>query len=579
MLLLAAFSGPAQAEKRVALVMGNSDYEFVGRLPNPANDASDIAALLKGLGFEVTSGLDLDYNQMRLALRDFSDEAQGADVALVYYAGHGMEVDNTNYLIPVNAELKSDRDIDFEAIRLDAVVGAVESSAGLKIVLVDACRNNPFLADMSRSSATRSIGRGLARIEAGGVLVGYAARGGTVSQDGDGRNSPYAQALLRFLPEPGLEVGKMFRKVRDSVLAVTGGTQEPFTYGSLPGEDLYLVAPVVAAAALSAPLTSAEAGIVADYASLEGTQSLKDWDAFLDKYRGYPDNRLVQLATLKRDALRKDEDQRTRAANRPLWLDLDTRKADATRDLSLDDRKLVQEALNYAGFDVGTIDGEFGPRTIAAVSAARLKYGLSPGAQIDARLIRALPDVKVMAALKSEKAKKYKADELPDGAEPRLRQAIEPLGPYALKFDYRKGHLYVAVLFTRGEWDLSRRIAQKAGGHLVTISDADENDFLVRFYSSEPGFLQKDPAGNTHGPSIGWYQLPNSREPSGGWGWVTGEPVTYTNWSAGNPDNYRGAQAFGGFFMKGDGRKSPATVKYWDDTGGFGSTGYILEVE
>lgn len=580
MVLVAASSGPAQAEKRVALVMGNSDYEFVGRLPNPANDASDIAVVLKGLGFEVTSGLDLDYNQMRLALRDFSDEAQGADVALVYYAGHGMEVDNTNYLIPVNAELKSDRDIDFEAIRLDAVVGAVESSTGLKIVLVDACRNNPFLADMSRSSATRSIGRGLARIEAGGVLVGYAARSGTVSQDGDGRNSPYAQALLRYLKEPGLEVGKMFRKVRDNVLSTTDGAQEPFTYGSLPGEDLYLVAPMVASATVPAPFTSVDAQIVSDYAGLEGRESLKDWQGFLDKYGGYADNGLVKLATAKRDALRKAEDDRTRAANRPLWLDIDPKKQDNTASLDGGERKLVQEALNYAGFDVGTPDGEFGPKTLAAISAARLKYGLYPGTQIDAKLIRALPDMKVMAALKSEKAQAYRLATLPDGVEPRLHRVIETVSNAFLKFDYFRGHLYVAVLtYGSTSWETSRLFAQEAEGHLVTISDRAENDFLVRLFSSDPRFLRTDATGTVFGPSIGWYQLPRSNEPSGGWAWVTGEPVTFTNWSPGNPDNYNGREAYGTFFRNGNFRGSGVQVKYWNDGGNGGGNGYIIEVE
>jgi hypothetical protein len=233
----------AWADARVALVIGNADYAHVGRLSNPINDATDIRAKLDGLGFEVTLATDLDYNPMRLALRDFAEAARDAEVALIYYAGHGIEIDGTNYLIPVNAELRSDRDVEFEAIPLDLVVRAVETSPGLKIVLIDACRNNPFLAEMARTMATRSIGRGLGRIEPGGVLVGYAARSGTVSQDGEGRNSPYATALMRYIDEPGLEVGKLFRKVRDAVMEATDGAQEPFTYGSLPGVDLYLAAP------------------------------------------------------------------------------------------------------------------------------------------------------------------------------------------------------------------------------------------------------------------------------------------------------------------------------------------------
>ena len=143
----------AWADARVALVIGNADYAHVGRLLNPINDATDIRAKLDGLGFEVTLATDLDYNPMRLALRDFAEAARDAEVALIYYAGHGIEIDGTNYLIPVNAELRSDRDVEFEAIPLDLVVRAVETSPGLKIVLIDACRNNPFLAEMARTMA------------------------------------------------------------------------------------------------------------------------------------------------------------------------------------------------------------------------------------------------------------------------------------------------------------------------------------------------------------------------------------------------------------------------------------------
>lgn len=228
---------------RIALVIGNAAYEHVGSLPNPANDAADIGAALARLGFSVTTKRDLDDNGMRRALRDFGDLAEDADMAVIYFAGHGIEIDNTNYLIPTNAQLKSDRDVEFEAIPLDSVVRAMDSSRGVKIILVDACRNNPFLAEMERTVASRSIGRGLARIDPGGVLVGYSARSGTISLDGEGRNSPYAAALLEFLEEDGLEIGKLFRKVRDSVLSATGGVQEPFTYGSLPGEDIFLAGP------------------------------------------------------------------------------------------------------------------------------------------------------------------------------------------------------------------------------------------------------------------------------------------------------------------------------------------------
>lgn len=240
-LVWVAFSASADDQVRVALVLGNSEYEHVSKLPNPASDAQDIGAAFERIGFTVTTGFNLDYNQMRLVLWDFAEDAADADVVIIYFAGHGIEIDNTNYLIPVNAQLKSDRDVDFEAIRLDSIVDAIADAPGLKIVLVDACRNNPFLVDMTRTSASRNVGRGLGRIDPSGVLVGYAARGGTLALDGEGRNSPYAQALLQHVEEPGLEIGKLFRKVRDTVYELTDGAQEPFTYGSLPGEDIYLV--------------------------------------------------------------------------------------------------------------------------------------------------------------------------------------------------------------------------------------------------------------------------------------------------------------------------------------------------
>ena len=228
---------------RVALVIGNSSYERVSSLPNTFNDSHDLADALERIGFDVTRGSNLSFREMRIAIRDFAEVAEKAKVVLIYFAGHGIEIDNANYLIPVDAELQSDRDIDLEAIRLDTLIGSVSGSDGLKIILIDACRNNPFVPNMTRTSATRSIGHGLARIDPSGVLVGYAARSGTLALDGSGRNSPYAQALLRHIEEPGLELGKMFRKVRDTVFELTDGYQEPFTYGSLPGHDIYLVSP------------------------------------------------------------------------------------------------------------------------------------------------------------------------------------------------------------------------------------------------------------------------------------------------------------------------------------------------
>lgn len=238
--LMTMVSGAGAAE-RVALVIGNSDYDHVSRLPNPRNDSADIAHSLRRLGFEVAELGDLGFTAMRRALGEFRKQALNAEMAVVFYAGHGMEVSNRNYLIPTDAELATDGAISYEAIPLDLVTEAVSGASTLKLVMLDACRNNPFAAGMELTSPDRAIGRGLARVEpVAGTLVAFAAKEGTVASDGDGRNSPFTAALLKHLEEPGLEIQFLFRRVRDSVMLETRNRQQPFTYGSLPGREIFL---------------------------------------------------------------------------------------------------------------------------------------------------------------------------------------------------------------------------------------------------------------------------------------------------------------------------------------------------
>jgi hypothetical protein len=245
-LLAAAFflvCQPAFAEKRVALVLGNSIYQNVPPLSNPINDGAVMAATFKNAGFEVVSRFDLSALDTRRVLRDFADRARDAEVAVVYYAGHGMEVDGTNYLIPVDAKLERDTDIYDEAFSLDRILVAVEPAKQLRLVILDACRDNPFARTMKHSLASRSIGRGLAKIEPGSpnLLIAYSAKAGSTAQDGDGKNSPFTTALAQHLTTPGLDVRKAFGFVRDDVLKSTGNRQEPFVYGSLGGNDVPLV--------------------------------------------------------------------------------------------------------------------------------------------------------------------------------------------------------------------------------------------------------------------------------------------------------------------------------------------------
>ena len=231
-----------QAEGRIALVIGNGAYSIFGELPNPRNDASDVAAAFSRLGFDVTTVLDGGRAHMQEVLQAFARQSVGTDVALVFYAGHGMEMDGVNYLIPVDARLERDTDVEYETVRLDQVLRATEG-AGLRVVILDACRNNPLAQRMRRARATRSISRGSfgdldEQQLLDETLVAYAAAAGTTAADGTGRNSPYTAALLEYLDAP-LELSALFRRVRGRVLETTGGAQRPHEYQSLLG-DHYL---------------------------------------------------------------------------------------------------------------------------------------------------------------------------------------------------------------------------------------------------------------------------------------------------------------------------------------------------
>jgi uncharacterized caspase-like protein len=238
-------AGYALAQSRVALVVGNSAYAHVPSLPNPSHDARDVADALERLGFVVKTVTDADFDRMRRSLLEFGRAAKNAEMAVFYFAGHGVEIDGNNWLLPTDVELKYDVDAGTEAIGLPFAIQAVASAKALGLVILDACRNNPFKSSMKRTSQAQSVKMlGLAPVEpVVNVLVAYAARDGTVANDGTGRNSPYSAALLKHLETPGLEIDFLFRNVRDDVMAATDNEQQPFVYGSLSSQEIYLKAP------------------------------------------------------------------------------------------------------------------------------------------------------------------------------------------------------------------------------------------------------------------------------------------------------------------------------------------------
>ena len=251
---------------RVALVVGNSTYAHIGRLPNPDNDARDMSAALRRLGFEVTTELDADRVELTEALRAFTRQSAGADVALVFYAGHGIEMDGVNYLVPVDARLERDVDVRFETVTVDDLLVST-SGASLRLVILDACRNNPLARSMQRTAATRTVSGGSFAdlnedLLGDETLVAYAAAAGTTAADGRGRNSPYTAALLSHLETP-LEIGLLFRRVRAQVLAATNGAQRPHEYHSLVGEHYLTRTPATSAS------TTVSAAIPADPAPVD----------------------------------------------------------------------------------------------------------------------------------------------------------------------------------------------------------------------------------------------------------------------------------------------------------------------
>ena len=353
-LLFCIFANPASAEKRVALVIGMSKYQQVPRLTNPARDADVMTALFKKAGFDVVdSERDLGIADLRRVIREFSETSRDADISVVYYAGHGIEVDGTNYLVPADARLLSDFDVEDETVSLDRVLKALDPVKRLKLVILDACRDNPFAKTMKRSVASRSIGRGLAKIEPtmSDTLIAFAAKAGAVASDGDGQNSPFATALVKYIAEPGLDLRLAFGRVRDEVLKTTGNRQEPFVYGSLGGETMALVPQI------AKPVDpEAEARVDYELAAQVGTKEA--WDSFLASHATglyanlarAQNNKLAaaQQTRAKADDARRDAEEQAaqKAADlrRQLEEQSSRQTAEAKQKLSEQAKKDLEEA-------------------------------------------------------------------------------------------------------------------------------------------------------------------------------------------------------------------------------------------
>jgi uncharacterized caspase-like protein len=363
----------ALADKRVALVIGNSNYVNVRRLPNPENDATAVAALFRNAGFDVVEAHNnMGGNAMRRALRNFSDTARNSDIAVVYYAGHGIEVDGANYLLPTDVVLERDIDVDDEAISIERIVRILEPAKRLRLVILDACRDNPFVSKMKRVSATRSIGRGLARVEpqSSDTLIAFAAKAGSTADDGDGTHSPFTAALLKHITMPGLDLRIAFGRIRDDVLKLTGNRQEPFVYGSLGGTTVSLVPPspekpaVVATPAAPAP---PDAGALArsDYDLAAKVGTVAAWEAFL---AAHPTGFYADLAKAQRD---RTNAPRTAAVQPPAATEVRKPTVDPAETT-----QLVHKELSRLGCYSGDINDRWGRPSRRAMELFNRHSGL-----------------------------------------------------------------------------------------------------------------------------------------------------------------------------------------------------------
>jgi formylglycine-generating enzyme required for sulfatase activity len=301
-LVLLLASQAAMAGKRVALVVGNAKYAYAGTLANPVNDASDMAAALKGAGFTVVSGIDLDKPALEKKIREFASALSNADTAVFFYAGHGLQVAGTNYIVPVDAELSTADALEFEMIKLESVQRIMENSAKTNILFLDACRNNPLARNLARALGTRgdTIGKGLAPAESGiGTLISFSTQPGNVAQDGAGRNSPYTGPLVRRIATPGEDILSVLTAVRNEVLAATGNRQVPWENHALTAK--YYFSPASPAQEKAQPPLSADAQA---WSVVQNATSAAVLEEFI---RRFPDSVYAGFAKARLEELKRGQ--------------------------------------------------------------------------------------------------------------------------------------------------------------------------------------------------------------------------------------------------------------------------------
>ncbi|MCP3368488.1 caspase family protein [Bradyrhizobium cajani] len=454
LLIALLFCQPAWAGNRVALVIGNSAYKNAAPLSNPVNDAAIVEATMRSAGFDVVqTRLDLQAVEMRRTLRDFADQARDADVAVVYYAGHGIEIEGTNYLIPVDATLERDTDVYDEAFSLDRVMLAIEPARQLRLVILDACRNNPFSEKMKRTVGSRAISRGLARIEPAtpNTLVAFAAKAGSTASDGGSKNSPYAAALVKYIGTPGLDLRRVFGFVRDDVMKATGNRQEPYVYGTLGGDDVPLVPakesakePARAPAQEAVSSTTQRSEMRRDY---ELALQVGNKDALNFFIAQYPDGYYASLAKLQ---LAKIDAEEKRVA-----------AAEKARQAEQEQARLVNEGAQQTQLAKAASDLKAAQEARAAAEAAK-ETAQHQAAQAEQRRVAAETAAAAKNAVPSAPDPLRETNSNTDtkvAALPNPQAPAPPLSPAELAKSVQTELRRVGCLTgsASGEWDAASR--------------------------------------------------------------------------------------------------------------------------
>lgn len=555
--------------RRLALVIGSSAYEAAGNLPNAVTDARQFGAFLSSQGFDTDIVTDADRKEMADAVSRFARKVSADDVALFYFAGHGMQLRGENYLVGTDARLASEFDVAAETLALTDIIGAIEKKSKIALFFLDACRNNPLANRLNEEieGATRSIAtRGLAPVEteSAGTMVAFAAAPGQVASDGSGKNSPFTTALIGHLAGPGLEIGTAFKRVIRDVRKATAGKQSPQILSSLALEFYFNTSlPEVEQAPVATPTIDPKTvEAEADFQKALRINTPRIWKFFLAKHRRGE----------KADVARQMLSLMQPTAVPSLFPTPEQRENDLA--LNRADRSKIQLALAAKGFGAGNADGVFGAQTRRAITEYQKSAGISDTGYFNETTAKALG----LNLLKAEDglysspvARRFlPKDFVGLETDARVLKAVD-CDPWQEKvYGSFEGHMYVVIHAQWTTWNSADMAAKRCGGHLATISSKEENDFVVSLFSKDERFFFSnfnDGYSHKHGPWLGLIQDKNGPEPKAGWRWITGDRLSFTKWEEFTPNEDKPGDDYGMYFTDAEGRHDMKDVRVdtWTD--------------